>query len=216
MSIKVSIVPVTAYQQNCSILKCEATGRAAVVDPGGDIDRILAAAAQMEADVEKILLTHGHMDHCAASAELRDRLDAPIEGPHREDGFWIEKLPEWCNMAGLPAVDPFEPDRWLNDGDEVTVGDQMLQVLHCPGHTPGHVVFLHRGQRLAWVGDVLFQGSIGRTDFPRGNHSQLIASIREKLFPLGDDITFIPGHGPTSNFGHERNTNPFVAGEAYG
>jgi glyoxylase-like metal-dependent hydrolase (beta-lactamase superfamily II) len=216
MSIKVSIVPVTAYQQNCSILKCEATGKAAIVDPGGDVERILAAVKQMDAVVEKIILTHGHMDHCAASAELRSSLGVPIEGPHREDAFWIDKLPEWCQMAGMPPVEPFEPDRWLEDGDTVTVGAQSLRVFHCPGHTPGHVVFLHSDQKLAWVGDVLFQGSIGRTDFPRGNHAELIASIRDKLFPLGDDITFIPGHGPTSSFGHERKTNPFVADEAYG
>ena len=216
MSIKVSIVPVTAYQQNCSILKCEASGKAAIVDPGGDIDRILAAVEQLGASVEKILLTHGHMDNCAASAELREKLSIPIEGPQQGDSFWIDKLPEWCQMAGMAPVEPFIPDRWLEDGDTVQVGEQTLQVFHCPGHTPGHVVFLHGEQRLAWVGDVIFQGSIGRTDFPKGNHGQLIASIRDKLFPLGDDITFIPGHGPTSNFGHERKTNPFVADEAYG
>ena len=216
MSIKVSIVPVTAYQQNCSILKCETTGKAAIVDPGGDVENILAAVKQMDAEVEKIILTHGHMDHCAASDELRGRLGVPIEGPHREDAFWIDKLPEWCQMAGMTPVEAFEPDRWLEDGDTVTVGAQNLLVLHCPGHTPGHVVFYHADRKLAWVGDVLFQGSIGRTDFPRGNHAELIASIRDKLFPLGDDITFIPGHGPTSSFGHERKTNPFVADEAYG
>lgn len=216
MSIKVSIVPVTPYQQNCSVLRCESTGDAAIVDPGGDIERILSAVEQMKGNVQKILLTHGHMDHCAASAELREHFGVPIEGPQREDKFWIDKLPEWCQMAGLPPVQPFEPDRWLEDGDTVTVGQQALEVFHCPGHTPGHVVFLHQTQRLAWVGDVLFQGSIGRSDFPRGNHSELVASIRDKLFPLGDDITFIPGHGPTSNFGHERKTNPFVADEVYG
>ena len=216
MSIKVSIVPVTAYQQNCSILKCEQTGKAAIVDPGGDVERILSAVEQMGATVEKILLTHGHMDHCAASSELREQLAVPIEGPQREDAFWIDKLPEWCQMAGMPAAEPFVPDRWLEEGDQVTVGEQTLRVFHCPGHTPGHVVFLHDGEKLAWVGDVLFQGSIGRSDFPRGNHAELVESIRGKLFPLGDDITFIPGHGPTSNFGHERLTNPFVADEAYG
>jgi glyoxylase-like metal-dependent hydrolase (beta-lactamase superfamily II) len=216
MPIKVAIVPVTPYQQNCSVLMCEGTRKAAIVDPGGDIDRIMAAVEKLGASVEKILLTHGHMDHCAASAELREKLEIPIEGPQREDAFWIEKLPEWCKMSGFPHADAFEPDRWLEDGDRVQVGVQTLQVLHCPGHTPGHVVFLHEGQKVAWVGDVLFQGSIGRTDFPRGNHEQLISSIREKLFPLGDDITFIPGHGPTSNFGHERRSNPFVADQRYG
>lgn len=216
MSIKVTIVPVTAYQQNCSILKCEASGRAAIVDPGGDVERILEAVGSMDAEVEKIILTHGHMDHCAASDVLRRQLAVPIEGPEREDDFWIAKLPEWCQMAGFPHADAFVPDRWLEDGDTVTVGEQTLRVFHCPGHTPGHVVFLHEGQRLAWVGDVLFQGSIGRTDFPRGNHGELIASIRDKLFPLGDDITFIPGHGPTSTFGQERLSNPFVADSRYG
>ena len=216
MSIKVTIVPVTAYQQNCSILKCEATGRAAIVDPGGDDERILDAARQMGAVIEKILLTHGHMDHCAASDRLRQQLGVPIEGPQREDAFWLEKLPEWCRMAQFPVAEAFEPDRWLEHGDTVSVGAQTLQVFHCPGHTPGHVVFLHEQQRVAWVGDVIFQGSIGRTDFPRGNHEQLLRSIRETLFPLGDDITFLPGHGPTSTFGQERRSNPFVADPRYG
>lgn len=216
MSIKVSIVPVTAYQQNCSVLRCEETGRAAIVDPGGDVERILDAVKQMDATVEKILLTHGHMDHCAASDVLRQQLAVPIEGPQREDAFWIEKLPEWCQMANFPVAEAFEPDRWLESGDTVAVGAQTLKVFHCPGHTPGHVVFLHDGTRVAWVGDVLFQGSIGRTDFPRGNHEQLLSSIRDTLFPLGDDITFIPGHGPTSTFGRERQSNPFVADARYG
>lgn len=216
MTIKCTIVPVTAYQQNCSIIKCEATGKAAVVDPGGDIERILQAVKQMEATVEKVILTHGHMDHCAASDVLRRQLEVPIEGPHRGDAFWLERLPEWCQMSGFPHTDAFEPDRWLEEGDTVTVGEQVFEVLHCPGHTPGHVVFFYRPQRVAWVGDVLFQGSIGRTDFPMGDHQQLLASIRGKLFPLGDDVTFIPGHGPTSTFGQERRTNPFVADSRYG
>lgn len=216
MTIQVMIVPVTPYQQNCSVIKCVSSSKAAVVDPGGDIDRILEAVEKLEATVEKVILTHGHMDHCAASDVLRKRLHVPIEGPHREDGFWIEKLPESCKMSGFPHADAFVPDRWLEEGDTVTVGEQSLQVFHCPGHTPGHVVFHYAPQQVAWVGDVLFQGSIGRTDFPRGNHDQLISSIREKLFPLGDDITFIPGHGPTSTFGQERRSNPFVADPRYG
>ena len=216
MSIQCTIVPVTPYQQNCSIIKCQATGRGAVVDPGGDVERILEAAGKMEVEIEKVILTHAHMDHCAASDVLRQQLEIPIEGPHKADTFWLEKLPEWCQMAGFPHADAFEPDRWLNDGDTVMVGEQTLQVFHCPGHTPGHVVFLYQPQKVAWVGDVLFQGSIGRTDFPMGNHDELIASIRDKLFPLGDDITFIPGHGPTSTFGQERQTNPFVADTRYG
>jgi len=216
MSIRVALVPVTAYQQNCSVLKCESTGMTAIVDPGGDIEQILAAVKQVGGEVEKIILTHGHMDHCAASDVLRKQLGVPIEGPHEGDRFWIEKLPEWCKMAKFPHADAFEPDRWLNEGDTVSVGEQTLKVFHCPGHTPGHVVFLHEGRRLAWVGDVIFQGSIGRTDFPHGDHDALIASIRETLFPLGDDITFIPGHGPTSTFGQERQSNPFVADARYG
>ena len=216
MSIQCTIVPVTPYQQNCSIIMCEATGRAAIVDPGGDIDRILEAVAKMYATVEKIILTHAHLDHCAASDVLRKRLGVPIEGPHREDDFWLQGLPEACRMSGFPPTDAFTPDRWLEQGDAVRVGEQELRVIHCPGHTPGHVVFLYEPQKVAWVGDVLFQGSIGRTDFPRGNYEDLIASIRGKLFPLGDDITFVPGHGPTSTFGRERQTNPFVADALHG
>ncbi len=216
MTIKCTIVPVTPYQQNCSVIKCERTGKGAIVDPGGDTDRILAAAEQLGAEIEKIILTHGHMDHCAASDLLRRELGVPIEGPHRDDAFWIDKLPEWCQKSGFPHADAFVPDRWLDEGDTVSVGELTLQVRHCPGHTPGHVVFYHAPMKVAWVGDVLFQGSIGRTDFPRGNHQQLLDSIREKLFPLGDDITFIPGHGPTSTFGHERRSNPFVADPRYG
>ena len=216
MPIQCSIVPVTPYQQNCSVIKCLATGKAAIVDPGGDVDKILAAVEQMEATVEKVILTHGHMDHCAASDVLRQQLSIPIEGPEKGDAFWIDKLPEWCKMSGFPHADPFTPDRWLEEGDIVTVGEQELQVFHCPGHTPGHIIFVYQEQKVAWVGDVLFQGSIGRTDFPMGDHDQLISSIRDKLFPLGDDITFIPGHGPTSTFGAERQTNPFVADNRYG
>lgn len=216
MTIQCTIVPVTPYQQNCSVIKCETSGKAAIVDPGGDIERILGAVEQMGATVEKIILTHAHMDHCAASDVLRKQLGVPIEGPHRGDDFWLQGLPQACEMAGFPPAEAFEPDRWLEQGDTVTVGEQTLQVLHCPGHTPGHIVFLYEPQKIAWVGDVLFQGSIGRTDFPGGNHEELIDSIRTKLFRLGDDITFIPGHGPTSTFGHERQTNPFVADSRYG
>ena len=216
MTIQCSIVPVTAYQQNCSIIKCETTGRAAIVDPGGDAQRVLAAVRQMGATVEKIILTHAHLDHCAISDVLRQQLKVPIEGPHREDDFWLEKLPEWCEMAGFPPAEAFTPDRWLEQGDTVTVGEAILQVIHCPGHTPGHIVFLYEPQKVAWVGDVNFLSSTGRTDFPKGNHEELVSSIRDKLFPLGDDITFIPGHGPTSTFGQERQTNPFVADSRYG
>lgn len=206
-----TLLPVTAFEQNCSLLVCEKTRQLAIVDPGGDIERILAAIRELDAQPEKILITHGHIDHAGVAAELAEKLALPIEGPHQDDAFWIDMLPQQSQMFGFPASRAFTPDRWLTDGDDVTVGDTHLQVLHCPGHTPGHVVFISSEDKLAIVGDVIFAGSIGRTDFPRGDHASLIHSIREKLFPLGDDITFIPGHGPTSTFGHERDTNPFVA-----
>ncbi|EIF44143.1 beta-lactamase-like protein [gamma proteobacterium BDW918] len=190
---------------------CEETGKAAIFDPGGDIDKIEAAIASLGGTLEVIYLTHGHMDHCAAADVMRKKYGVQIIGPQKEDAFWIDKLPEWCKMTGFPHADPFTPDRWLDDEDSVSFGNQQLQVKFCPGHTPGHVVFFHEQARLAIVGDVIFQGSIGRTDFPRGDYDTLIASIQTKLWPLGDDVTFIPGHGPTSTFGHERETNPFVA-----
>jgi glyoxylase-like metal-dependent hydrolase (beta-lactamase superfamily II) len=204
------IVPVTPFQQNCSIIWCEETMKGAIVDPGGEIDRIADEAQARQVNVERILVTHGHADHCGGVADLRDRLGVPVEGPHEDDRFWIEKLPEQSARFGLEHSRAFEPDRWLKDGDVVEVGNVALQVIHCPGHTPGHVVFYDESQKIAVVGDVLFAGSIGRTDFPRGNHADLIASIRNKLFPLGDEIAFIPGHGPASSFGRERQGNPFV------
>lgn len=215
MTIKCTIVPVTAYQQNCSVMVCEETGKAALFDPGGDIEKIEAAISTLGGTLDVIYLTHGHMDHCAAADVLRKKYGVEVIGPQKEDAFWIDKLPEWCKMTGFPHADPFTPDRWLNDEDTVEFGNQKLQVKFCPGHTPGHVIFFHEQARLAIVGDVLFQGSIGRTDFPRGDHDTLIASIQNKLWPLGDDVTFIPGHGPTSTFGHERATNPFVADERF-
>ena len=210
--LQASIVPVTPFQQNCTILSCDRTRKAAVVDPGGDLDRIRAAVARLGVTVEKILLTHGHIDHAGGTAELARELGVPVEGPQEEDRFWIEGMPQQSQRFGFPPAEAFEPDRWLRDGDTVTVGEERFDVIHAPGHTPGHVVFVHRQARLAIVGDVLFAGSIGRTDFPRGDHQTLVDSIRNKLFPLGDDITFIPGHGPTSTFGEERASNPFVGG----
>jgi glyoxylase-like metal-dependent hydrolase (beta-lactamase superfamily II) len=212
--VKAAIVPVTPFQQNCSILVDEASGKAAVVDPGGDLERIEEALARTGATLEKILLTHGHLDHCSGAAELRRRTGVPIEGPQREDKFWIDQLPRAAAGYGFPPAEAFEPDRWLEDGDTVTVGGATLDVRHCPGHTPGHVVFFSAPERLAIVGDVLFAGSIGRTDFPRGNHAELIRSITQKLWPLGEDVTFIPGHGPVSTFGEERESNPFVSDRA--
>jgi glyoxylase-like metal-dependent hydrolase (beta-lactamase superfamily II) len=204
------ILPVTAFSQNCSLITCPKTRRAAFIDPGGDIDHLEAVATEAGVVVEKILLTHGHIDHCGEAAMLARRLGVPIEGPHRDDDFWISQLPAQGKMFGFPPLEAFTPDRWLDDGDTVMVGEQALEVIHCPGHTPGHVVFFHLGERLAFVGDVLFAGSIGRTDFPRGNHADLIEAIKTRLFPLGDDIAFVPGHGPMSTFGEERLHNPFV------
>lgn len=214
--MKVTLIPVTPFQQNCSLLVCEKTGRAAVVDPGGDLDRIEQEVARQNVQVEKVLLTHGHIDHCAGAKTLATHYGVPIEGPQEEERFWIEKLPMQSERFGFPAADSFEPDQWLNDGDTVRFGDETLEVYHCPGHTPGHVVFFSRAHRIAIVGDVLFAGSIGRTDFPRGNHEDLVRSIKEKLWPLGDDVTFAPGHGPVSTFGDERRTNPFVSDKVFG
>jgi glyoxylase-like metal-dependent hydrolase (beta-lactamase superfamily II) len=208
--MKYRIIPVTPFQQNCSLLWCPDTLDAAVVDPGGDVERILAVADRTGVAVRKILLTHGHIDHAGAAAELRRMLGVPIEGPQREDRFWIDQLPKQGQMFGFPRVEAFVPDRWLEEGETVSFGQVEMEVLHCPGHTPGHVVFFHRSSRFAVVGDVLFRGSIGRTDFPRGDHETLIRSIREKLWPLGDDVSFISGHGPMSTFGAERGSNPFV------
>ena len=212
MALHYEIIPVTPFAQNCSLLWCAATRRAAVVDPGGDVPKILTAVASRGVVVERILVTHGHIDHAGAVAALADELKVPVEGPQREDAFWIEGMPQQSKMFGFPDVRSFVPDRWLEHGDRVSVGDEILEVVHCPGHTPGHVVFFSAEARLALVGDVLFKGSIGRTDFPRGDFDTLIASIRGRLWPLGDDVEFIPGHGPMSTFGVERATNPFCAG----
>ena len=203
------ILPVTPYQQNCSLLWDEA-GRAALIDPGGEAERLLAEVARRDLKLQSILLTHGHLDHVGAAAELRDALGIPIIGPQREEQFWLDALPQQAELFGFPPAQAFTPDQWLADGDRIEVGSVRLDVLHCPGHTPGHVVFYQPEARLAFVGDVLFKGSIGRTDFPRGDHAALLAAIRGKLFPLGDDVRFVPGHGAMSSFGHERRENPFV------
>lgn len=208
--LKAVIVPVTPFQQNCTLLWCSKTMKGAFVDAGGDLPRLKRAAEQHGVTIEKLLVTHGHIDHCGGTGILAEELGVPIEGPHQDDRFWIEQLGDSGASFGLSGR-PFEPDRWLVDGDRVTVGELDLDVVHCPGHTPGHIVFHHAPSRLALVGDVLFQGSIGRTDFPRGNHDQLIGSITGKLWPLGGETAFVPGHGPMSTFAHERQANPFVA-----
>ncbi|HIJ37840.1 MAG TPA: MBL fold metallo-hydrolase [Rhodospirillaceae bacterium] len=208
------IVPVTPFEQNCSLVWCTKTKRGAVIDPGGDVDRLADAIASEGVSLEKILVTHGHLDHAGASADLAQRFSVPIEGPGRDDSFWIDRIAEEGRKYGMLHCKPFVPDRWLEGGDRVSIGEQELEVYHCPGHTPGHVVFFHPALKLAFVGDVLFQGSIGRTDFPRGNHAELIQSITGTLWPLGDDVTFLPGHGPASTFGQERRHNPYVGDAA--
>lgn len=212
--LKAVIIPVTPFQQNCSLIWCTATKRAAIIDPGGEVEQIRAAIAQHGVVVERILVTHGHVDHAAGVADLKDALGVPVEGPAIEDNYWLMALKEHGAGYGMAYARPFTPDRWLVEGDIVTIGDQTLSVLHCPGHTPGHVVFFHAPSRFAIVGDVIFEGSVGRTDFPGGSMPDLVRSIREKLFPLGDDVTFLPGHGGPSTFGRERQSNPYVGDRA--
>lgn len=214
--LQIEILPVTPFQQNCSLLWCTATMRGALVDAGGEPEKLLAAVKKHGVTLEKLLVTHGHLDHAGAVMQLAEQLKLPIEGPQQDDKFWIDGMPQAAQQYGFPPSRAFTPDRWLQQGDSVTLGNLTLDVYHCPGHTPGHVVFVHAPSRVALVGDVLFRGSIGRTDFPRGNHEDLIRSIRERLFPLGDDITFVPGHGPLSTFGAERKSNPFVSDIALG
>src|SRR5512145_3129919 len=210
--MRYAIVPVTPFEQNCTIFWCEKTRQAAVIDPGGDIDRILATLSGEGLTLALILVTHGHIDHAGGVAALAERTGVPIDGPHRDDAFWIDGMAQQSKMFGFPDVKGFVPSRWLEQGDKVRFGEVELDVLHCPGHTPGHIVFYHPPSHLAQVGDVLFQGSIGRTDFPKGDHETLIRSIKEQLFPLGDEVAFIPGHGPMSDFGEERRYNPFLSG----
>jgi glyoxylase-like metal-dependent hydrolase (beta-lactamase superfamily II) len=209
--IGVLIAPVTPFQQNCTIVWCARTSKAAVIDPGGEVDGIVELIAKRGLTLEKIYVTHGHLDHCGGAADLRDKTGVPIEGPHPDDAFWIDQIETSAPSWGMTGARGFTPDRWLADGDIVELGETSFEVLHCPGHTPGHVVFFHRDARFAQVGDVLFRGAVGRWDFPRGDHEQLIASITGKLWPLGSDVRFVPGHGPMSSFGEERRSNPFVA-----
>ena len=209
-TLKAMIVPVTPFQQNCAILWDEETRRGAVSEPGGDIDAILKAVEKSGSAIEKILLTHGHIDHAGAAANLAERLGVKIEGPHTEDLFLLEDLPRSGAQYGMTGVRPVTPDRWLKEGDSVTVGGLSFEILETPGHTPGSVVFFERANRFLLGGDVLFKGSIGRTDLPRGDHATLLASIRDKLFPLGADVVFLPGHGQPGRIGEERLSNPFL------
>ena len=206
------LIPVTTFRQNCTLFWCTETMRGAFCDPGGDLDKLKAAATQNGVTIEKLIVTHGHADHCGLAGVLAEELGVPIEGPHFDDAFWIGQH-ESAASYGVPAK-TFTPDRWLEGGDTVTVGNLKLDVIHCPGHTPGHVIFHHAPSKLALVGDVLFQGAIGRTDFPRGNHADLIDAITTRLWPLGDETAFVPGHGAMSTFGHERATNPYVGDRA--
>lgn len=207
-----TIIPVTPFQQNCLLLWCENSRRAVVFDPGGDVPAIADAIKKIGVTVEQIWLTHGHIDHVGGAAELRDRLNVPIVGPHIDDKFLLDHVVESGASFGMTGVRNFTPDRWLNEGDKVALGEMTFEILHCPGHSPGSVVFFNRDMRFAHVGDVLFNGSVGRTDLPGGSHATLIQSITDKLLPLGDDVQFICGHGPGSTFGHERQTNPFLNG----
>ena len=205
-------VPVTPFQQNCSSVWCDATQEAAIIDAGGDIPVLLAEIKRLGLTLTALWVTHAHIDHAGAVGELADTLALPIVGPHTGDQFWIDGLAQQSTMFGFAPARQFTPTRWLQDGDTVQIGRETLNVRHCPGHTPGHVVFHAPQMKRAFVGDVLFAGSIGRTDFPQGDHDQLISSITQRLWPMGDDTVFIPGHGPESTFGRERQSNPYVGG----
>lgn len=216
MALRFEVLPVTPFEQNCTLLWCDETRRAAVVDAGGDVARIRARIDALGVQVEKLLLTHGHIDHAGGCAELATALGVAIEGPHEAERFWLDQLPQQGKMFGFAHAEPLTPARWLNEGDQVSVGQQTLQVIHCPGHTPGHVVFYSASAGLLIAGDVLFAGSIGRTDFPMGNHQQLLHAIRSKLFALPDATRVLPGHGPFTTLGDEKRDNPFVADTRFG
>ena len=208
--MRYEIVVVTPFEQNCTLFWCDETRDAVVIDPGGEVDEIEKAIAKNKLNVTKILLTHGHIDHAGGALELSNNLKVDIWGPHEADAYWLKALPQQARTFGVGEAPSFLPQKWLKEGDSVSFGNETLDVLHCPGHTPGHVVFVNKKDKLMQAGDVLFQGSIGRTDFAGGNYEDLIASIKEKLFPLGDDFTFVPGHGPQSTIGDERRYNPFL------
>ncbi|MFA0325765.1 MBL fold metallo-hydrolase [Vibrio splendidus] len=213
MSLKYQVVPVTSFSQNCSIVWCDETMEGIVVDPGGDVQQLAAIIEELGVKVVNLVLTHGHLDHVGGTVPLAEILNVNIVGPHKADNFWLQGLENQSQMFGFPLCKAFEPNTWLEEGDKVTFGNQVIDVIHTPGHTPGHVVLFSEQARMAFVGDVLFNGAIGRTDFPQGDFNTLITSIKTKLWPLGSDVTFVPGHGPESTFGRERASNPFVADE---
>ncbi len=214
--LKAAVIPVTPYQQNCSLVWCTKTMRGAFVDPGGEVERLKEIARLQGVTIEKVLLTHGHLDHASGAAKLAREYGVKVEGPHRDDQFLLDDLGRNAKRPGFGDAENCTPDRWLDDNDTVTIGEVELGVRHCPGHTPGHVIFFHKDAKVAFVGDVLFRGSIGRCDLPRGDWNQLITAIRERVLPLGDDITFVSGHGDMSTFGWERKTNPYVSDLAVG
>jgi len=221
--LNAAVIPVTPFQQNCTLLFDEASKQAAVIDPGGEVERILAAIDQHGAEVEKIVLTHGHIDHAGGAVLLKEALEqrraaagspgsVPVEGPDPRDRFLLEGLAAQGRAYGIADARNLVPDRWLEEGEEVSIAGHDFKVLHCPGHTPGHLAFVSTSAPFAIVGDVLFRGSIGRTDFPYGDHEALLRAIRDKLLPQGDEVTFLCGHGPGSTLGEERRSNPFLRG----
>lgn len=216
MSLQYRIIPVTGFQQNCSVIWCDETKKAALVDPGGEADKLTSVLEELGLDLHCLLLTHGHLDHVGAVNELKERFSVPVIGPHKEEVFWLDQMSMQCQMFGFPNQGNVDPDQWLEEGDKISLGNQELTVLFTPGHTPGHVVFYNSDSQIVFVGDVLFAGSIGRTDFPKGHHQTLLNSIREKLFSLDDDVKVIPGHGPMTTIGKEKHSNPFVSDSIFG
>lgn len=208
--LQFEVIPVTPFQQNATLVWCSKTREAAVIDPGGELNKITAAIEKHQLKLTKILLTHGHIDHAGGAASLSEATSVPVIGPHQEDKFWLDALDDQSRMFQFPEAKAVTPSRWLEDGDVIQLGEGKLEVIHCPGHTPGHVVYYSAANKMAQVGDVIFAGSVGRTDFPKSDHQALIDSIKNKLLPLGDDVEFIPGHGPNSTFGAEKRHNPFL------
>lgn len=212
--LRYKLIPVTPLVQNCSLVWCDQTNKAVLIDPGGDVDLLLAEVEREKVELVEIWLTHGHLDHAGGAQELRERLAISVIGPAIEDKFWLDAIEQHSALYGITGMRNVTPNQWLKEGDTLSLGQETLSVYFTPGHTPGHLTFFHSKQKLAWVGDVLFAGSIGRTDFPQSDLSQLLQSVTNKLWPLGNDVTFIPGHGPQSTFGHERDSNPFVSDRA--